>query len=74
MLPYCETITLLDKSDANLRRLRQRIRYLPRSRDPFWAKLRERWPYQAVEDPRRGLAHRVVLERSSATLSSPRYR
>jgi NNMT/PNMT/TEMT family. len=56
MLPFCDEITLWERSHANVRWLEREVRDYASSWDVFWDLLCEQDCYRRVEDPRAKLA------------------
>lgn len=56
LLPFCDEITLWERSHANVRWLQREVRDYARSWDAFWALLSEQDRYAQVADPRAKLA------------------
>ncbi|SQD94396.1 putative N-methyltransferase [Parafrankia sp. Ea1.12] len=65
MLPWCERITLREHSASNVTWLENEVRSYGTAWDPFWKVLTQERAYLGVDDPRRALAERVVVEQGS---------
>ncbi|WP_157963540.1 SCO2525 family SAM-dependent methyltransferase [Actinocorallia populi] len=62
MLPFCDRLTLLDYSEANLAWLRRETQAYTGTWDPFWAVLDEAPAYAALTRPRLELRERSRVE------------
>ncbi|WP_018501659.1 SCO2525 family SAM-dependent methyltransferase [Parafrankia discariae] len=65
MLPWCDRITLWERSASNVAWLKEEIRSYSSTWDPFWKVLTREPAYSGVADPRRVLADRATVERGS---------
>jgi hypothetical protein len=66
LLPFCETIDLLEYSESNVHWLREKVPSPEAaSWEPFWRLLARRDRYAAVSDPLARLAERTSIEQGS---------
>jgi hypothetical protein len=65
MLPWCDTITLMEHSAPNIAWLRDEVRSYSPSWDEFWDLLLREPRYRIVADPRAALAERVIIQQGS---------
>ncbi len=63
MLPFCDEITLCERSASNLAWLRAEVVGYSELWEPFWRQVRDRPPYTRVGEPRTILAGRARVER-----------
>ncbi|MFE7116876.1 SCO2525 family SAM-dependent methyltransferase [Streptomyces sp. NPDC057654] len=62
LLPWCEQITLYERSARNAAWLRNQIPRYDDSWDPFWEVLRKEEKYQDITDPRERFRRSVTVE------------
>jgi hypothetical protein len=67
MLPFCQKITMIERTAANLTWLQSEVRDYAQTWDPFWGTLVERQPahYKAIGDPRDRLDSLVDVRRGN---------
>jgi hypothetical protein len=63
MLPFCDEITLWERSVSNVAWLRGEVVGYSPLWDPFWRQLSDRHPYSRITEPRPTLASRVRVRR-----------
>ncbi|GAA2725959.1 SCO2525 family SAM-dependent methyltransferase [Actinocorallia aurantiaca] len=65
MLPFCRDITLIERSEANLKWLEREVLDYSRVWDPFWRELAAKERYPEVADPAGALRTKAVVESGS---------